>query len=120
MKISKASNGKTILSISEKEWINMGENAKWLKTATHDNLLKLRALSNEDLIRFRLGEYGETEINWGEWQQDSFYIQKHNGEVIIFTPNNVTSAEFRERDYHPQFDYFDCEEYCIQIDWDSI
>lgn len=79
-------------------------------------MIDISKLENNQTIRYRLGKHGEHSVKWSEWKIGKIYVAKFRGNIVTLTPVGESWAEYNpQRDYHGN-GFFDCEEWCMEID----
>lgn len=97
------------------------------------NIQTIRSLENNQIVKYRLGRAGTSAPIWGDWKTGKIFVQKRNsdylpakkqsrtswqaGAVLIVTPQDENTAEFREEDFSFEFNTFCCENFYFEIDW---
>jgi hypothetical protein len=49
-------------------------------------------------IEYRIGTYGDTQVNWGNWKNGNLYVSRSNGKVIIIAIRDE-DPEFRPSEF---------------------
>ena len=60
--------------------------------------MRISELNDNDIVRARCGRAGRIAVKWDDWGDETIYIQKHNGEIIILTLRSRVWAEVGQDD----------------------
>lgn len=91
--------------------------------------LDLSKLQDGQVVEFRLGKAGDSDVKWRQWQKGPFHVQRRTakapggyrgpaanvGDITCLTPKSVSWAEYLQNDYDPVHDTFTAEDYYMQI-----
>jgi len=93
--------------------------------------MKLSDLHTNQIVTFRIGRAGKSNVIWGEWQQGYIYVARrltslpnklktrtnapNVGDIITICPKDIVCAEFSQGDYFPEFHCFNCEDWYFEI-----
>lgn len=94
--------------------------------------MKMSELQNGQIVRYRLGKAGETNVTWEPWKDGPIYISRREtelqqryrrnargtewqtGAIITLTPLDDSWAEYGQDDFSQGV--FTCEDYYMEIE----
>lgn len=91
--------------------------------------IDLSKLQDGQVVEFRLGKAGDSDVKWRPWQTGPLHVQRRTakapsgyrgpaanvGDITCLTPKGVNWAEYLQNDYNPTYDTFTAEDYYMQI-----
>lgn len=95
-------------------------------------MITLQTIQDGDVVRYRTGRAGQTDVDWNNWKTGPFYIVRRENKInrshprqsyqknaiIIITPRSDVTAEFSIDDLGTDSNeiVFCCEDYYLQLD----
>ena len=83
--------------------------------------MKLNELNDNDIVNVRCGRAGRESVEWGKWNNETLYVQKHNEKPVVITLRSWPWAEAGTSDLKginyddPQGGIIVVEDYYLQI-----
>jgi len=93
--------------------------------------MTLAELQDGQVVRYRHGRAGRTEVEWGAWESGPIYVRRRekalarryhrqtnapNAGDIITIATTGFGAEYSQGDYSPEHNTFNTEDYYFQIE----